>query len=272
MNNKKLLIIIIFFVLIILFLIKCNYIPIIEKYEELNILNKTNDSIIKYLVDIDDKINNFTNEINNKLIGAQQKYDDVTNKIDIFNTIGLTWVNYKPENYLKCLSHTGNSIWVNGTDPLIPNRAGLYLYMIQGKNLRIKYHLNGSGDPDTTEFTTGNGHYYIQLPIINSKQLRADSSLVRFSSSVKGPFFYGLDHLNTNCKGIGIHQSNAESQTARPMVCFLFDNEKIMLSVGPRTAGLHISVSHMIGGVLSSSYGDIKSTWVNFFTMDIPIE
>ena len=268
MNNKKLLIIITFFVLIILFLIKCNYIPIIENYEELNILNKTNDSIIKYLIDIDDKINNFTNDINNKLIGAQQKYDDVTNKIDIFKTIGLTWINYKPDNYLKCLSNIGSpkANWINGTDPTIPDGQGLYLYMIQGKNLRIKFQVNGND-----KCSNGSGQYYVKLPKINQIQLKADKSLATFSSSNLSSI-YGLDHLYSNCKGVGLHQSDSEKQTARPLTCFLFDDEKIMLSVGPRWWGTQEENKNNYAGVLSSSYGGIKETFLNFFTMEIPIE
>lgn len=254
MNNKKIIICIIVFVIFVLLIKKLLKNNICENYEEIGVLTKTNDGIIKYIIDIDDKMNKLMNDINDKLIQAKSDNDK------IINTIGLTWIEYKPDNYIKALKDLGyGEVTISNSNPKINNLYNTlsYLYMIQGKNLRIKFNYSTN---NTTGNQDGDGYYYVQLPIINSIQLIADKSLLKFSSDFKTePYRYGFEYLCSTCRGVGIYQN---SDYMYLMNCFLYDNQKIMFEILNRNDNL---------GLVNSRWGKLSSLYLLYFEIDIPI-
>jgi len=253
MNNKKIIIGFVIFVIFVLLIKKLLKNRICENYEELNVITKTNDSIIKYMIDIDDKMNKLLNDVNDKLIQAKNDNDK------IINNIGLAWIEYKPTNYLKALKFVGNGVVKDGDDPTFNKlyNSLSYLYMIQGKNLKIKFNYSTN---NREGIANGNGTYYVQLPIINNVQMIADKSLLKFSSDfLNEACRYGFEYLCSTCRCVGIYQN---SENMYLMNCFLYDNQKIMFEILNRNTNW---------GLVDSNWGQLNSIYLLYFEINIPI-
>ena len=253
MNYCKLIICVVIFVIFVLLIKNLLKYRICENYEELNVITKTNDSIIKYMLDIDDKMNKLLNDVNDKLIKAQ---DD---NVKFINNVGMSWIEYKPDNYIKCWKILGNGQFIDGIDPNFNNKYYVlsYMYIIQGKNLKIKFNY-GIDNSDRDGCKEGDGVYYVNLPKINSIQLIADKSLAKFSSDnlLKRN---GFDYLNSTIRGFGVFQN---SETPYLLDCFMFDNKKIMF---------HILSRNDNGGVVHNGWGGLTTIFLLSFEIEIPI-
>ena len=171
-----------------------------------------------------------------------------------------TWIEYTPDKYLNCYKFNDNDSWTSENVPKFNNKYDIlsYKYIIRNKYLKIRFMYSTR---DFTSIEKGWVLYYIQLPIINSKQIIADKSC-KFSYDGCTTLNCGINYSKSSVKSMGLIQLN--SQPLNIMNYFLFDNQKIMFNVNINNIG-------SLNGVIRENNYPLSYISMMYFEIEIHI-